>query len=519
MPRSRHDTGRSVLARLIGAWLLLVLVIVWLPRADTPSTVSAAGSVTGLHVVGNQIRNGANQTVRLRGVNRPSPEYACIQNWGVIAGDTSAASIQAMVSWNINVVRLPLNEDCWLDVNMDDINPAYRGSNYRNTIFDYVSRLTDAGLAVILDLHWSAPGTQKATGQMPMPDRDHSPAFWQSVANTFKSNSAVIFDLFNEPYPDSNVDSTAAWTCLRSGTTGVGSCPGVGFAAAGMQELLDVVRGTGATNLVMIPGVGYTGLLTRWIEFKPVDSLNPPNIAASTHIYPEGSWCREITCWNTQLAPVAAAYPLIIGEMGQTSCAHNLIDGVMDWADARQQHYLAWAWWTEPCGSPAYYGLISNHTTGAPRPGYGEGYRNRLLATAIPTSTPSPTPTQSPTPTRTPTATLSAGCSSRPPVTVRAEPNGDGRLRITVAVSGAGNTLLSVHLTADQRATGGALIDTTTQTGMIPPHTLSTITAGATSTVFWIRPVQPSQPVTLPMVVIDNCGPWSTFVGAGAGAI
>jgi aryl-phospho-beta-D-glucosidase BglC (GH1 family) len=48
---------------------------------------------------------------------------------------------------------------------------------------------------------WTAPGSQKADGQLPMPDQDHSIAFWSSVAQQFKNNSAVIFDLFNEPFP------------------------------------------------------------------------------------------------------------------------------------------------------------------------------------------------------------------------------------------------------------------------------------------------------------------------------
>src|SRR5262249_44197119 len=161
----------------------------------------------------------------------------------------------------------------------------------RNAVVDYVTRLTAAGIVIILDLHWAAPGSQRATQQTPMADRDHSPAFWTSIASTFKANTAVIFDLFNEPYPDNNTDTVAAWACLRDGTTTAGSCPGVGYAAAGMQELLGAVRATGATNLVLVAGVGYTGLLSRWIEYRPTDALNPPNIAASVHIYPPGSWC------------------------------------------------------------------------------------------------------------------------------------------------------------------------------------------------------------------------------------
>ena len=55
------------------------------------------------------------------------------------------------------------------------------------------------GLYVILDLHWTAPGNQVA-GAAADARHDHSPAFWESVASTFKANPAVVFDVFNEPY-------------------------------------------------------------------------------------------------------------------------------------------------------------------------------------------------------------------------------------------------------------------------------------------------------------------------------
>jgi len=35
-----------------------------------------------------------------------------------------------------------------------------------------------------------APGTQLALSQNPAPDEDHSPAFWKSVAATFKGDTA-----------------------------------------------------------------------------------------------------------------------------------------------------------------------------------------------------------------------------------------------------------------------------------------------------------------------------------------
>jgi hypothetical protein len=103
----------------------------------------------------------------------------------------------------------------------------------------------------------------------------------------------------------------------------------------------------------------------------------------------------------------------VTGEIGQTGCAHDLTDGVIDWMEGKSQHYLVWAWWTTPCapGNPTY-GLITNYGTGAPTLGYGEGYRNRL-ATLVPSPTPTatrsvggtPGPTAPTTSTPTPTAT------------------------------------------------------------------------------------------------------------------
>jgi hypothetical protein len=384
----------------------LVALLVWaaLPWWSGPVLAAPAPAVSGLHVSGNQILNASGQPVRLRGVNRTSGEYGCIFNFAIFEGPTNATAIQAMVNWKINAVRLPLNEDCWLDVNTGGIDRQYVGAAYRAAVADYVSRLTAAGIAVIVDLHWAAPGTLKADQQYPMANRDHSVAFWTSVADTFKSNSAVIFDLFNEPYPDNNRDTVAAWRCVRDGTTVSGSCPSVGYAAAGMQELLDAVRATGATNLVMVAGVAYSGVLSRWMEYQPTDSLDPPNIAASVHIYPPGSQCSTVACWDQYLGPLAAQYPLIAGEIGQSNCAHDRIDTVMDWMEAHGQHYLAWVWWTEGCGASPFYGLVTDYLTGAPTTGYGQGFKDRL-ATVVgaPTSTPTRPPTQTAIPSRTPT--------------------------------------------------------------------------------------------------------------------
>jgi endoglucanase len=83
--------------------------------AGAPS--SAAGPApNGLRVSGNKLVDASNNVVHLRGVNRSGTEYACVQGWGIFDGLSNAASIEAMTNWHVNVVRVPLNEDCWLAI-------------------------------------------------------------------------------------------------------------------------------------------------------------------------------------------------------------------------------------------------------------------------------------------------------------------------------------------------------------------------------------------------------------------
>eukprot|EP01087_Luapelamoeba_hula_P000978 TRINITY_DN1073_c0_g2_i1.p1 TRINITY_DN1073_c0_g2~~TRINITY_DN1073_c0_g2_i1.p1 ORF type:complete len:351 (+),score=50.19 TRINITY_DN1073_c0_g2_i1:52-1104(+) len=328
--------------------------------------LTEAASLNGLRVRGNTIVNGNGEVVKLRGVNHSGSEYACIGGYGILEGPTDAAAIQTIASWRANIVRVPLNADCWLGIN--GVKPQYGGSAYQSAISGYVQRLSDAGFAVILDLHWTAPGGTPAKGQTPMPDRDHAPTFWQQVASQYKSRTNVIFDLFNEPYPDNNAwDSTAAWTCWRDG----GSCAGVGFQVAGMQELVNAVRGTGAPNVLMLGGIMYSNSLTQWWNYKPNDPMN--NIVASWHSY-NFNECNNANCWNNVVGPLASRIPVIAGEIGENDCTGNFITPMMQWMDSRGMHYLGWTWNVWNCNSgPA---LITDYN-GSPT-GFGAAYKAHL---------------------------------------------------------------------------------------------------------------------------------------------
>jgi hypothetical protein len=313
-------------------------------------------------VSGNKLVNGAGQVVRLLGVNRSGAEYACIQGWGIFDGPVDAASIAAIKTWKTNVVRVPLNEDCWLGIN--GVNPAYGGANYQRAIGDYVGRLHAAGFVVILDLHVAAPGTTKSTSIVVMADADHAPAFWSSVASYFKGDPGVIFDLYNEPHDIS-------WPCWRDGCV-----TSEGWRTAGMQSLVNAVRSTGARQPIMVGGLGWASDLSQWRTYRPNDSAN--QLIASFHLY-NFSGCNQRSCWDSTVAPVAASHPVVTGEVGQNDCAHWFLDAYMAWADSKGISYLGWTWntgggWTCTNGPT----LISNFN-GTPT-NFGVGLRDHLVA-------------------------------------------------------------------------------------------------------------------------------------------
>src|SRR5262249_53172715 len=309
----RHDAAelgdrRQLTASMQrGVWLVSIALLAAC-RGTTVSPPPPPGPAPAVHVQGNQLVDSAGRVVRLRGVSRSGTEYACAQGWGFFDGPSDSTSVAAIRSWNVNVVRVPLNETCWLAIN--GVKPAYSGANYRQAISDFVALLNRAGMLVILELHWSAPDTVVALKQAPMPDRDHTPRFWREARAAYGSTSRVILDLFNEPFPDNNSDTPEAWRCWKSG----GTCNGMTYQAAGMQELVDSVRSAGATNLIMVGGVQYASGLSQWLANKPTDPRN--NLAASWHIY-NFSWCHTAGCWDSTAAPVAQQVPLILGELGQ----------------------------------------------------------------------------------------------------------------------------------------------------------------------------------------------------------
>ena len=345
-----------------------------------PPDSGAAGNGLAIHVLGNHLVDASNEPIVLRGADVSGTEFVCAQNYTTdpYGGSplAAASTFEAMRAWNINVIRLPLNEDCWLDINGVEIG----GAPYQAAIEAEVAAAHAAGLFVIVDLHWTAPGSQRALSQNPEPDADHSPAFWTSVATTFASDPAVIFDLFNEPYDywGTNADPWAGWldgdVQTQYVTGGTPYTVTASWATAGMQQLLTAVRAAGATQPVLINGLDWANDDSGWLAHAPSDPLG--QVIVGAHIYP-GESCDAVSCWSGVFPGLAATYPVLIGETGDSSAGPvTFLPTFFAYAETLGWSYLAWTWnpWQDSSN------VLISDWTGTPTAGEGVTVQGQYLA-------------------------------------------------------------------------------------------------------------------------------------------
>jgi endoglucanase len=394
------------------------------PAIDCASRTAALS----IRVCGNQLVDAGGQAVQLRGVNVSGLEAVPILGWspanpwGAQTG-TETPDWKKIKAWGANVVRLPLNEASWLGLHCVDrggngvhfVNgvktqnapgemvSADPGRNYQATVASSVASATAAGLYVILDLHFTAPGDACPNVQNPMADADHSIAFWTSVATAFKASANVIFELFNEPFLDMTqaLTDNTPWDDLLNGGGTLSSyivqtpnspfkiTPSYVWHNAGMQQMLNAVRASGATNVVLTSGLSYAGAIFNWLQYKPTDPIH--QLGAVWHAYSTPEYPNQVDCdgkprcaakiMAAAQAIKAAGYPVVITEYGDTigGSTAPLASVLLPFADANGIGYLGWTWDNWP-GQKA--NVLITDAAGDPTPGYGTYVKAHYLCRA-----------------------------------------------------------------------------------------------------------------------------------------
>ncbi len=258
----------------------------------------------------------------------------------------------------VPVVRIPLTASYWLGVetkaakaNMDKY-PDLSGQ-YRTLIQKLVGNYTSAGVAAILDLHWSDDDTE----QQPMALKNASGvatgdavAFWSSIAQTFAANDMVFYELYNEPH----LKSAEVW---MNGNA----------QYAGMLEMLAAVRKYDATGVAIIAGMAdyaYDAESLVSIDAKFQQS-GEKNVMYNFHPYMGPSQAGDSgKCVGgfEQLAGRvlnATDKPVIITEFGQACCSTSgkaacescpvgegggYDEQIIKYSNANKISWLPWAW-------------------------------------------------------------------------------------------------------------------------------------------------------------------------------
>jgi hypothetical protein len=270
----------------------------------------------GYYVSGNQILNENGEAHRFKGVNRPSLE------WNSRGAFLMESDFAKMASWQANVVRVPLNQKFWLE----------NENEYRTKVDTVISWIQNNGMDVILDLHWSDQGgLLEEAEQQDMADT-LSLAFWIDLAQRYKDNGRILFELYNEP-------RNISWELWHDG----GPHPSEDYEIVGMQELYDSVRAAGAHNLILIGGLNWAFDLSGVAEY-PIEGYN---IAYVTHLYPYGN--KMPPYWHDAFGYLAAEHPIIITEFGPNSNTDiknmEYVQNIADFADSLEISWVAWAWY------------------------------------------------------------------------------------------------------------------------------------------------------------------------------
>jgi aryl-phospho-beta-D-glucosidase BglC (GH1 family) len=314
---------------------------------DTVTVAHAKGSsrnvVGPLHTSGNKVIDGNGQPIRLRGVVRVGMQT------GPIAPTVSVDDISHAKGWGANIVRLPVGSQLWLD---PSYGTCHTDPNYASKVDNAVNIITGMGMYVMLDLHWNTIAPCGPAKPYAMADYPNSISFWQQVATRYKSNPLVGFDLYNEPH---NI-SDQVW---RFG--GTVTWKGVTYQAAGMQQMYDAIRGTGATNLVFATGTVWGN------NFPSTAPLAGNNIVYSAHSYTcPGSPPPKCTTSTTPydgstylknwVVP-GQHYPVLVGEFGWPSPGSGRYNQSLISYD--EDHGWGWTIFTWGNNTKSRFALIS----------------------------------------------------------------------------------------------------------------------------------------------------------------
>jgi endoglucanase len=282
--------------------------------------------------------------VLLRGINRSGLEYSEPSTAGFLdAAQFTQDEVQEIIEgWHANIIRLPFNQDwCLRGRN------GHSAEEYLASIDQVISWSAAFGAYTILDLQWldadTAYGYIQAENQVkrpnyvaPTPNRE-TVLLWRILAQRYRDEPAVLFDLLNEPHDPLADDFlpihlVAAGEILDTEDRFVGRREWIPWATLLTAE----VRKIRANGIILVAGVDWA------FDLRHIH-VDAPNIVYSAHIYPNrkpGDWWKALGRWSQA--------PIFVGEWGgqEEDCEFGRKLGRL--MRERAIGWSAWSWVDHP---------------------------------------------------------------------------------------------------------------------------------------------------------------------------
>jgi len=213
-----------------------------LPSDATPTQPGSGGGGTGTATAvapTSTLCGGAERTkFKYFGVNQSGAEFGDTKIPGTLGTDytwPSPSSIDYFVQQGMNTFRVPFKVE-----RLSPLNQGITGSfdqTYLNGLKTIVNYITNKGAYAILDPH----NYMRYNGNT-ITSTANFQTWWTNLANQFKSNSKVIFDIMNEPH---DMDASVVFNLNQAAVNGI--------------------RSTSATNLILVEGTAWTGAWS-WVS-------------------------------------------------------------------------------------------------------------------------------------------------------------------------------------------------------------------------------------------------------------
>jgi endoglucanase len=269
----------------------------------------------------------------LRGVNLPSATFGTssgVRAYGYEYIYPDRESIDYFAEKGMNVVRLPFRWENLQPTAKSPLNP-----NELARIDKVVDLATEKGMFIVIGPlnfgRYSGKVLGRELGIDVLAD------LWQRLADHFKSNSKVAFNLMNEPYdmPMQDVFDMS-------------------------QAAIYAIRLTGARNLILVEGNNWSAART-WLDIgnDMLQGLSDPvgDLLLSPHQYldVDGSGthadCVSSTVGAARLRKITewargARQRLVLGEFGggANDVCEAAVKGMLDYMDANRDVWVGWIW-------------------------------------------------------------------------------------------------------------------------------------------------------------------------------